>query len=610
MTLDGGLGGIVTNQKNIFLQSNTTERIVLAQSFDGNGFWLITSIRNSNQFVVFKITSAGINPVPVISSVGLINSTTPQTNGDETMGQLKINPQNNKLAVALYGGNKIQISDFDNCNGVISNSTVINTGFNPYGLEFSPNGSKLYYSQYNEAFFTGQVFQLNLTASNIQSSNQLVGNSSSINFQCVGSLQLAPDNKIYIAINGESWLSAINFPDNSANTCGFVDMAVNLISPGIFPTPCYFGLPPKILSLAPPGFVDNSLTFSSLCQQDTIEIELLNLSNVLSVNWNFGDPNSGINNFSTNIIANHNFTSNGTFFISAEVVTNCGVFNYDSIINVVNCSQSNITGIKINGDTCDANNPIDFQALGTSSSPFFFWNFGDPASGTNDTITITGASSVPFPSHLFSSPGVYTICVSFQEPGSALETICRTVNIGLCCNAIVIANDSCVENSVTFSFNSVATINSLIWNFDDVQSGINNNSNLLSPSHIFSNAGNYNVTLTINATCGVFTVNFPISIIDCSNTSNCTGLIEINNNCFEAPSLFEIISADTIFSVLWNFGDTASGINNISTNLIGEHLFTATGSFTINATVFTSCDTFLINTSIIIINCEEPTCTA
>jgi gliding motility-associated-like protein len=611
MTLDGGLGAIIPNQKNILIQANTTERLAIAQSFDGNGFWLVSSIRNTNQFVAFKISSSGVSSTPVISNVGQVNTTIVQNNnGNDTMGQLKINPQNNKIAVAMYGGSKIQICDFNNCSGVITNPIVFYANFSTYGIEFSPDGTKLYYGQYDVNFFIGRIFQLDLQVANIQFASQFVGNSSSINNFCIGALQLAPDNKIYIAINGESWLSAINLPNNNAASCGFVDIAVNLISPGIFPTPCMLGLPPKVLSLGQQGILNNVLTLSSLCLQDSIGIGLLNLNEVVSINWNFGDPNSGINNNSSSIYTNHNFTAAGAYNITAEVVTNCGTFIYDTLINIVNCNQSGITGIKINGDTCNANSPISFQVLGTSNSPFFFWDFGDPLSGVSDTITISANSPTPFPTHMFTNPGIYTVCVSFQEPGNSIQTICRTIIIGLCCNAIINANDSCIQNSITFNFITSASINSINWNFDDSQSGINNTSNVLSPSHFFTNTGSYNITLTIDATCGIFTVNFTITIVDCLNNGFCDGEIEINNNCFQSNSVFTIVSNALINSVLWNFGDINSGANNLSTNIMGEHLYTDTGTFNVNVIIFASCDTFSISTNIIIINCETQPCSA
>ncbi len=112
-------------------------------------------------------------------------------------------------------------------------------------------------------------------------------------------------------------------------------------------------------------------------------------------------------------------------------------------------ASAQITGIKISGDPCTTLT-FPIQVSGTSSSPYFFWNFGDTASGVNDTITILGGATVPFPTHTFTKPGVYTVCATFQEPGAPITTICRTFIIGLCCNGIISSLDSCLGSNTSF----------------------------------------------------------------------------------------------------------------------------------------------------------------
>jgi gliding motility-associated-like protein len=192
-------------------------------------------------------------------------------------------------------------------------------------------------------------------------------------------------------------------------------------------------------------------------------------------------------------------------------------------LQIINCNviQPTITGIKINGDTCNINTNFSIQAIGTSNSPYFFWNFGDPNSGTNDTITITGLSPSPFPNHTFSAVGTYTICVSFKEPGLPVATICRTVKIGLCnvnpppCIASFDVQDTCVINPSRFSIVASATINSVVWNFNDAESGVSNTSTLLNPSHQFTSEGNFNVTATVTLSCGNYIVSKNVQIFKC-----------------------------------------------------------------------------------------------
>ncbi|WP_461131528.1 gliding motility-associated C-terminal domain-containing protein [Spirosoma aerophilum] len=185
------------------------------------------------------------------------------------------------------------------------------------------------------------------------------------------------------------------------------------------------------------------------------------------------------------------------------------------------CTLANaqIRGIKISGDTCTSQT-LSLQAEGTSSSPYFSWNFGDPASGTRNTITITGASPFPFPSHTFSSTGVYNVCVSFQEPGSSIATVCRRISVGLCCNGIISAQDSCLQNRIPFTLVTSSSVNSVNWDFGDPSSSTDNTSTNASPSHQFSNPGQFTIKASVNFNCGIRTIEKTITITSCDTLTS------------------------------------------------------------------------------------------
>lgn len=277
-----------------------------------------------------------------------------------------------------------------------------------------------------------------------------------------------------------------------------------------------------------------------------------------------------------------------------------GIFILSSVY-----ATAQITGIKIVGDTCNSLT-LDLQALGTSSSPYFFWNFGDPASGINDTITITGTSPSPFPTHTFSGPGVYTVCVSLQEPGDPVTTVCRTISIGLCCNGVIQARDTCLNNGTSFSITTTASITSVLWNFGDPASGAANTSGLLSPSHTFSGIGTYTVTASVTAPCGIFNISYPITIVNCGSTSPCSGTIRMRDSCLQNGAVFNVISSSAISSVTWSFGDPASGSSNSSTLLSPSHVFSGAGSYSVSAIVTAACGVYTAIYTATVINCAVP----
>lgn len=145
MTLNGGLGDIVAGQKNIFIFQTISEKLEVVPASDGISYWIITHDIPGNTFYSFKIDNSGIQTTPVVSA----NLGSVQGNG---AGHLKINKQFNRLALGnttLGSGSvtTIELFDFDNATGVISNPTIFNFNFGVgqiYGVEFSPNGKVLY----------------------------------------------------------------------------------------------------------------------------------------------------------------------------------------------------------------------------------------------------------------------------------------------------------------------------------------------------------------------------------------------------------------------------------------------------------------------------------
>ena len=85
MDLNGGLGDVVPGQKNIPLFQTRSEKLEVVPTNDAMGYWLITHDNPGNSFFAFKITDAGIDANPVVSTIG--------GNHGNGSGHLKINRQ-------------------------------------------------------------------------------------------------------------------------------------------------------------------------------------------------------------------------------------------------------------------------------------------------------------------------------------------------------------------------------------------------------------------------------------------------------------------------------------------------------------------------------------
>jgi gliding motility-associated-like protein len=81
----------------------------------------------------------------------------------------------------------------------------------------------------------------------------------------------------------------------------------------------------------------------------------------------------------------------------------------------------------------------------------------------------------------------------------------------------IAANDTCLENSIAFSILTGALISSATWNFDDPTSGVNNTSSSLTPTHLFSTTGTYNIKSIVNFSCVIDTIFKTLTITNCDS---------------------------------------------------------------------------------------------
>ncbi len=220
MSLSGGLGAVTS--LNNSLNTPNTEKAVAVLHDNGTDIWLVSHDWGNASFHAYLIDNSGVNTTPVISTVGATHSGG-SLGTYNSMGQMNVSPDGSRLALGIYDQNLFELLDFDNSLGVVSNPITI-TGFSKaWGCEFSPDGSKLYVTRWQD----NGVWQMDLstyTQSAISSSVQQIGTADGPNGTYdAGYLSLGPDNKIYIAKWEDDYLSVINDPNNLGVSCNFVN---------------------------------------------------------------------------------------------------------------------------------------------------------------------------------------------------------------------------------------------------------------------------------------------------------------------------------------------------------------------------------------------------
>ncbi|WP_452602772.1 T9SS type B sorting domain-containing protein [Pontimicrobium sp. MEBiC06410] len=298
MALDGGLGGITAN-KNILLETSTTEKITAIKNDTTNEFWVVSHKWESDEFIAYNVSSAGVNTAPIISSVG----TYVGGNNFEAIGQIKISPDGTKLAVVrLLGVAEVELFNFDATTGIVSNPLTIldvpSDNQEVYGVEFSPNSKLLYVS------ITGVgVYQYNLEAGSnfdiIQSQFLLT-----TEIDSYGALQLASSGKIYVAKGYRNYIDYIDNPNFVGASCDYQYEGLYLNG-----KKCKRGLPPFIQS-----FFNVAFQTENLCFGETTQFSASLPATYDSILWSFGDgTTSSLEN------PTHSYTTPGDYEVSLTV---------------------------------------------------------------------------------------------------------------------------------------------------------------------------------------------------------------------------------------------------------------------------------------------------
>lgn len=602
MTLSGGNGAVTL--KNQVLHTPTTEKLDSYFDCINNRYKIVTHQYGNNSFYVYEVTASGINLTPVISTVGNVHSGGSPSSSHDAMGQLTISPDGSLIASGQQFNNFIQIFDFNITTGIVSNPRTIGS-FSPWGLSFSRNGKMLYATHW----INTSVDQIDLTNPAAPGAPITIGNvTGTTGGYGAGYLQLAPNDKIYIAKWASPYLSVIDSPNSLGAACNFIDNGLNLGSvvsqAGVCRTVTTAQAPLTILS-------------NSNCT--TTSFELNDTSGISAITWNFG---AGVT--SNLLFPTHPFAA-GSHPVSAYV-TRC---NYVDTISTIITVTLNSTTSQFTATNTNCSNTVTLNNQSTNATTYS-WNWGNGQ-------TATGALS----SYTYPAPGNYTISLiaqngncsdTSQQPITVLPSVVAAFTATADCNqginithqsqngsnytwtwgdgntttnnpvyyqysnsgsytiSMIAINGLCSDTAIlniqvdTFpvaqinhimsscrdsvQFQSVNPSTSLSWNF-----GNGSSSTIANTSSYFPNSGNYTVTLiTANSFC-TDTTTLPITLPGDPNASttytlSCDGILSVN------PVI------DPAWTYSWYFGD-----GNTSTAVSPSHTYVNSGQYQLSLVV-------------------------
>jgi hypothetical protein len=233
MSLDGGLGDI-TATKNVFVEDSMTEKMCAIRTTVGGSYWILTHRWTTNEFYAYELTASGLQP-PVISAVGSVHNDSTFQN---TYGQMKFNMCGTKVALAIGYQNTVEVFDFNQNTGVVSNALTLPQNDHVYGIEFSPNSDLLYIAGYD---ISGTLLQYNISLGSLP---LITASRTPLTITAdLYALQIASDGKIYVARSFPNpYVGVINSPNTTGFACNYVDNGVPLDTAGNG-NMCGLGLP-------------------------------------------------------------------------------------------------------------------------------------------------------------------------------------------------------------------------------------------------------------------------------------------------------------------------------------------------------------------------------
>lgn len=203
--LSSGSSSVVSKNNNLF--NENAQKISTVKHANGIDYWVVTHGFGDNKgtnFYSYIVTSEGVNSTPVTTSIGH------EQNGDFSSnngaGAMKISPDGSKLALAIPDDGIVEVYDFDTETGKLSNlkSSSPSQFVMAFGIEFSPDNSKLYFTITPKDDITNFIYQLDLNSADLFANpivvhqfdvSQTGGSADSL----LGALQLAPNGRIYVA---------------------------------------------------------------------------------------------------------------------------------------------------------------------------------------------------------------------------------------------------------------------------------------------------------------------------------------------------------------------------------------------------------------------------
>ncbi|MBN2893285.1 MAG: PKD domain-containing protein [Bacteroidales bacterium] len=321
---------------------------------------------------------------------------------------------------------------------------------------------------------------------------------------------------------------------------------------------------------------DFNISDNKICQNSTVLFNSANSTDfdVFSYNddlcfflWDFGDNTQKESSLDT--IISHKYNQEGNFEVKLIVQNSSGCI--DSIIKTVEVHKPHAD---ISADIISGCTPliVNFSDTATHYFPIteYFWEFGDDSTSVSQN-----------PNHIYTQNGSFDVIIKLKDEQGCIG---RDTFFDFIYNHKPIPDFSasksniCEGDEINFHFiEQTDSISTILWDFGD-----GTTSSVNAPSHIYENAGYYNVSLTLvdQNSCDstisiddfIYVQSKPIADFTADTT---------NSNCYPLLVHFsDNTTYSTEYSRLWQLNN-----NVISTLQNPTYTYTRPGDYGVTLTV-------------------------
>ncbi|MEO2144589.1 MAG: PKD domain-containing protein, partial [bacterium] len=359
---------------------------------------------------------------------------------------------------------------------------------------------------------------------------------------------------------GDGATSALQNPSHVYSVVGIYSVSLTVTGPGGSDTRTRI----DYISVGAPAPVAD---FSGVPTSGTAPLNVAftdaSVGTITTWGWDFGDGAT-----STLQDPSHLYSAAGTYSVSLTVTGPGGLDTLTRTNYIVVTEPAPVAGFS--GTPTSGTSPLTvaFSDASTGVVTSYAWAFGDGATSTLQN-----------PSHVYGAVGTYSVSLTVTGPGGS-DTLTRTNYIDVTEPAPV-ANFSGTPTSgtspltVAFSDSSTGVVTSYAWAFGDGAT-----STLQNPSHVYSVAGTYSVSLTVTGPGGSDTLT-RTNYIDVTEPAPVAGFSGTPTSGTSPLTVaFSDASTGVVSSYAWAFGDGGtSTIQNPS------HIYTSAGIYTVSLTV-------------------------